>query len=284
MNGTTNTQTEDTEPVAGCDPMETPPGDADTGDTPETPPSIHPSADPESPAYGAPTGLSVEFGGVLYAVAELIKITSIASPAGTMAAATKEVAYFLDQAGTILIGDSGDMFAGAFDLEANLAAADQLAGQVGALNHTLRKKLGKPRASARLLAGKKLQEECFGASRKSGWWDHKATGLDLVEVIRNPSSPIEKLLAGALVAQKLCLSHSEISEALEGDRKNLMDDKLPHRKMVEVEIADAIIRLFDLGGALGLDIGGAIDEKMAFNSIREDHKPANREAAGGKAY
>lgn len=29
----------------------------------------------------------------------------------------------------------------------------------------------------------------------------------------------------------LCLVHSEISEAMEGDRKSLMDDHLPHRPM-----------------------------------------------------
>ena len=38
------------------------------------------------------------------------------------------------------------------------------------------------------------------------------------------------------------LTISEIAEAMEGERKNLMDDHLPHRKMAEVEIADAYIR------------------------------------------
>ena len=36
----------------------------------------------------------------------------------------------------------------------------------------------------------------------------------------------------------LALAISELSEALEGERKELMDDKLPHRKMAEVELAD----------------------------------------------
>ena len=88
----------------------------------------------------------------------------------------------------------------------------------------------------------------------------------------------------ALVAEKLCLTHSEISEAMEGHRKGLMDDKLPHRPMIEVELADAVIRIADLAGALGLDLGGAIAEKMAFNAVRPDHKPEARAAAGGKAY
>ena len=82
----------------------------------------------------------------------------------------------------------------------------------------------------------------------------------------------------------LCLIHSEISEAMEGHRKNLPDDKLPHRPMIEVELADAIIRILDTAKGLGLDIGGAVAEKMEFNMMRPDHKPENRRKAGGKAY
>lgn len=38
---------------------------------------------------------------------------------------------------------------------------------------------------------------------------------------------------------------TEISEAMEGARKNLMDDKLPQYKMEHVEIIDAFIRALD---------------------------------------
>jgi len=133
-------------------------------------------------------------------------------------------------------------------------------------------------------AGDLLETACHNLSREAGWWRDKKTGLDLIEVINRPVTDIQRLLAGALVAQKLCLSHSEISEAMEGHRKGLMDEKLPHRKMIEVEIADAIIRLFDLAGALNLNLGGAIAEKLEFNTKRLDHKPENREKEGGKAY
>lgn len=108
-----------------------------------------------------------------------------------------------------------------------------------------------------------IQERCFNASKEAGWWNDV-----------NPGT----------VPTKLCLIHSEISEAMEGHRKDLMDDKLPHRKAIEVELADAIIRIADLAGYLGLDVGGALDEKMAFNATREDHKLENRQAAHGKKY
>lgn len=86
------------------------------------------------------------------------------------------------------------------------------------------------------------------------------------------------------VGEMLCLVHSEISEALEGHRKGLPDDKLPHRPMLEVELADAVIRIFDLAAGLGLDLGGAYAEKMAYNAVRADHQLESRKAAGGKKY
>ncbi len=86
------------------------------------------------------------------------------------------------------------------------------------------------------------------------------------------------------VGELLMLAVSELAEAMEGHRKNLQDDKLPHRKMLEVEIADCIIRLLDLGEGLRLDLGGAFDEKMRYNATRADHKPENRVLPGGKAY
>jgi NTP pyrophosphatase (non-canonical NTP hydrolase) len=100
------------------------------------------------------------------------------------------------------------------------------------------------------------------------WWRDLETG-----------QPIERN-----VGELLCLIHSEISEGLEAHRKDLMDDKLPHRKGLEVELADALIRILDLAGAHGMDIGGAYAEKCRFNMEREDHKHEARRAAGGKKF
>ena len=86
------------------------------------------------------------------------------------------------------------------------------------------------------------------------------------------------------VGEMLCLVHSEISEAMEGHRKNLPDDKLSHRPMIEVELADAVIRIFDLAAGLDLDLGGAYTEKMAYNAVRADHKHEARLGEHGKKY
>jgi hypothetical protein len=108
------------------------------------------------------------------------------------------------------------------------------------------------------------------AARDAGWWTDLHTG--------------ESLIGRRNVGEMLMLAVSEIGEAMEGHRKNLMDDKLPHRPNIEVELADAIIRITDTAAALGLDLGGAVAEKMAFNASRPDHKREARLAAGGKAY
>ena len=105
------------------------------------------------------------------------------------------------------------------------------------------------------------------ASRAAGWYSN------------SDGSPKERN-----VPEMLCLIHSEISEAMEGFRKSLPDDKLPHRPMIEVELADTAIRIGDLAGYLKLDVAGAIIEKMGFNRTRADHKLENRNKAGGKAF
>ena len=128
-------------------------------------------------------------------------------------------------------------------------------------------------------AGADLQSLCHEASANAGWWTDPVSGADMKAHVREGTR-----FGKALVAEKLCLIHSEVSEAMEGHRKGLPDDKLAHRPMIEVELADAVIRIADLAGALGLDLGGAIAEKMAFNAVRPDHKPEARAAAGGKAY
>lgn len=115
-----------------------------------------------------------------------------------------------------------------------------------------------------------IAADIHGSNRSRGWWTDLSTGEDITHT-RN-------------VGELLCLVHSEISEAMEGHRKGLMDDKLPHRKMFEVELADAMIRILDIAGAFNLDIGGAIVEKNKFNGERADHKPENRKKDGGKKY
>lgn len=114
---------------------------------------------------------------------------------------------------------------------------------------------------------KEMQNLAHQTATNAGWYKNPQTGET---IDRN---------FGEVVA----LMHSELSEALEADRKGLMDDKLPHRDGREVEFADCILRILDTAAALGLDVAGALIEKNRHNGHRADHKLEAR-AAGGKKY
>ncbi|CAH9016163.1 putative nucleoside triphosphate pyrophosphohydrolase [Vibrio phage 393E50-1] len=74
---------------------------------------------------------------------------------------------------------------------------------------------------------KALQSFIHNQNIKVGWWDKPRTYSTFTN-----------------------LFHSEASEALEGDRKSLMDDKLPQYPMPVVEAADLAIRILDYLGNL----------------------------------
>lgn len=117
---------------------------------------------------------------------------------------------------------------------------------------------------------KTAQELCHRLASISGWWNDKATGLKL-------------RLDQVNIPEKLALIHSEVSEALDGHRKDSMDKHLPHRRAIEVELSDALARIYDLGGFLGLDLAGALVEKLAYNQSRTD-TPKNSGENCDKAY
>ena len=80
-----------------------------------------------------------------------------------------------------------------------------------------------------------LSKQIHAQNKVAGWWD-------------NPD---------LCIYQTLQLISTEIAEATEGERKNLMDVHLPHRRMGEVALADALMRALDIGGRYGWQV----DEK-----------------------
>lgn len=88
-----------------------------------------------------------------------------------------------------------------------------------------------------------LQYECHQYAKGAGFWDE----LDPNDVHH--------------VLSKLALIHSEVSEALEAARKG--DDE----NFAE-ELADILIRIFDLAGATRVNLGFALIQKMNKNKTR----------------
>lgn len=111
-----------------------------------------------------------------------------------------------------------------------------------------------------------LSKKFHAEARAAGWYSDLKSGLSIE---RN-------------AGEQMMLMTTEIAEAFEGVRKNKMDDHLPHRKSVEVELADLLIRVFDFAGYHNLDLAGAAREKAAYNKTREDHKIENRRKPDGK--
>jgi NTP pyrophosphatase (non-canonical NTP hydrolase) len=116
-----------------------------------------------------------------------------------------------------------------------------------------------------------FKDTCHGLAKEAGWWTNLETGEDIK-------------IDNGVFCEKTLLIVTELAEATEGFRKNLIDDKIPTRSMVECEFADAMIRLADLAGAMNLDLAGAIVDKLRFNTKRDDHKIENRLKEGGKKF
>lgn len=76
----------------------------------------------------------------------------------------------------------------------------------------------------------------------------------------------------------IALMHSELSEALEGDRHgNPPSDHIPEFSAIEEELADVILRIMDTTDRFNLRTAEAVVAKLRFNAGRE---PMH----GGKKY
>ena len=90
-----------------------------------------------------------------------------------------------------------------------------------------------------------------------GWWPAESG-----ESTEKPNIP-----------ERLCLMHSEISEALEeyrigDDMKTVRYDVNGKPEGFVVELADVLIRVLDLAGHLGMDVDKVMMEKHMYNKNR----------------
>ncbi len=91
------------------------------------------------------------------------------------------------------------------------------------------------------------QRAIHEVAKEKGWWDEP----------RN---------TGEIIA----LTHSELSEALEGARAgNPPSDKIKAYSSLEEELADVVIRILDWAEHDGLDIVGAMEAKLDYNRGRD---------------
>ena len=97
-----------------------------------------------------------------------------------------------------------------------------------------------------------LQRESYEIAVEKGWWDDVERGDKTV------------------IPEKLALTHSEISEALEEYRNDTQFQYEVEGKPegLAIELADTVIRIFDLCGHLEIDLLQAVLRKQAYNRTR----------------
>jgi NTP pyrophosphatase (non-canonical NTP hydrolase) len=67
------------------------------------------------------------------------------------------------------------------------------------------------------------------------------------------------------IPELLCLIHAEISEALEGYRQSIPYNE---KGSLPEELADVVIRIWDMCEYLGIDIAAEVNKKHLFNKSR----------------
>lgn len=116
---------------------------------------------------------------------------------------------------------------------------------------------------------KALAKATHELAESKGWWDEDklAARLENNFLHRDPRQASETIVT-LKTFTALALIMSEISEGIEGLRVGAKSEKIPGFENIEEELADAVIRIMDLGHTRGWRVPEAILAKHSYNATR----------------
>lgn len=132
-------------------------------------------------------------------------------------------------------------------------------------------------------------------SKSKGWWEDEqqtaiaeSESVEIGDLLRRvgaindavPSAPGLRISVNCILSKLALIASEAVGESLECVRNLDFAPRLqPNGKPegLPSELADIVIRVFDLAGSLSIDLETAIVEKMAFNATRP-HRHGGRAA------
>lgn len=116
-----------------------------------------------------------------------------------------------------------------------------------------------------------LVVESYGGSADNGFWDLDSRLIGAARTLG--ASELGRHAINSIIGNKLTLITSELSEAQDHLRDGREPDDVFYDEKGKpdgfgVELADAVIRIADLCGALDIPLDSLIEEKLAYNKTR----------------
>lgn len=113
---------------------------------------------------------------------------------------------------------------------------------------------------------------CHKLAADKGWWSEDAQANALLQRGKDEGdsglAEAGDSIANMKTFTALALVISEVCEGIEGLRVGAESEKIPGFKNIEEELADAVIRIMDLGYARGWRVAEAIEAKHKYNQSR----------------